>query len=611
MNLANNIELVLTRSISADDTEIIVNTTDGLPETPFPLTMNREEEIMYVTEVDGNTLTVERGQEDTEAKDYPADTEIWMNFTSGVYRELVHEDEIIVRVKDEEFQYYDGDEWTTLKGGSNLALGNVSNLSAEDKAGRIIELSWEDPEDLEADGITLAKWAGTQVRGKEGTYPSDEKDGFLVVDSTERDGYADEPYKDEDLDDGKTYYYMLFPYTEDGVFTIDSANRVKATAVDKYEQDPPKEPSVSDIAQLKATVESEDGALVSLDNEEWHDSPHTFEELTNEKEYTSYTKFPETDTLKESDVVEGETFTAIDKLPQDPPSAPEVSDIDHDKATVEGGDVVSIDNEEWFDSPHTFKGLEAETEYTAYAKYEETDTHLESEVSSSNFETPSEAPGPGDIIAGDEDAGFFGEVPSDEFISGDDLASEVGITQGTSHNSDTPWLKYMYDGKIRFRPRESIRYGISWNKIDEAGCVDGSTTITFEGMEFRVMLMEGATEDPASTSGDRDAKGSEWNKIILPLSEKAIDGDWEYKSYVEDDVPSWEHDFGSGKKGMYTDKDLGFVSGNGNRHWCKERTSSSYRVYRGNGSGPSYADDINSGNTGSYRGWAPVLEVVE
>ena len=44
--------------------------------------------------------------------------------------------------------------------------------------------------------------------------------------------------------------------------------------------------------------------------------------------------------------------------------------------------------------------------------------------------------------------GFFGEVPASEFITGDALASECGISQGLSQNSTAGWLKFAYKGEI-------------------------------------------------------------------------------------------------------------------------------------------------------------------
>lgn len=84
------------------------------------------------------------------------------------------------------------------------------------------------------------------------------------------------------------------------------------------------------------------------------------------------------------------------------------------------------------------------------------------------------APGGKFLMGGDRQAGYFGFVPATDFTTGDDLALELGITAGTSQNSDVPWIKYIWNGKICFTPLKTHRHSISWNAIYEVGCVHGS-----------------------------------------------------------------------------------------------------------------------------------------
>ena len=87
----------------------------------------------------------------------------------------------------------------------------------------------------------------------------------------------------------------------------------------------------------------------------------------------------------------------------------------------------------------------------------------------------SNSPGSKYLLAGSRDAfGYFGIVPSADFISGDALASALGITSGSSINSDTPWIKLMKNGKILFHPLEPLRHSIPWNAIYNAGAVYGT-----------------------------------------------------------------------------------------------------------------------------------------
>lgn len=238
--------------------------------------------------------------------------------------------------------------------------------------------------------------------------------------------------------------------------------------------------------------------------------------------------------------------------------------------------------------------------------------------SNSKKDDPSGSPGAKNLIAGTMQAGFFGEVPASEFFTASQIASAVGITQGTAQHENEPWLKFAYEGKILFRPRKAIRHSISWKTINAAECVYGDSdgkTVTKDGKQYRVRLMRGALTDPSRYGdSDRGAKGSEWNKLMLPIHERSIDKSWAYPTHVEDNVPIWAHNLGTGANGMYSDADLmtHYNHGNGSYVWQQERPDhdlSSNRVDRGGG-GVSFSASGTSSDARVIRGWAPVLELV-
>src|SRR5699024_1859065 len=106
------------------------------------------------------------------------------------------------------------------------------------------------------------------------------------------------------------------------------------------------------------------------------------------------------------------------------------------------------------------------------------------------------APGGKTLIAGDYDAGFYGFVQPHEFgtidgndspndvFSGDNLALAVGISQGISQFSNTPWLKFSWGRKILLTPLKAIRRSISWDHIYEAGAVYGTGSTISDGEQF-------------------------------------------------------------------------------------------------------------------------------
>lgn len=230
------------------------------------------------------------------------------------------------------------------------------------------------------------------------------------------------------------------------------------------------------------------------------------------------------------------------------------------------------------------------------------------------------SPGPNKLIAGTMEEGFFGEVSSDELITGNALASQVGLYYtGTSQHSTAGWLKFAYKGEILFVAKKPIRHSISWDRIKSAKCVYGDAgdkTVTIDGLTYKVRLMRALepTNDPktdASGSSGVVNHYSEWNRLMCQIHEQAIDKSWDYPNNIESDIGILEHSLGNGTNGMYNDADLVVKSGDGKRSWCQEMLSSStksYRVHRG-ASGVSdsthYLPDSNS----ALYGWRPVLEL--
>jgi hypothetical protein len=235
------------------------------------------------------------------------------------------------------------------------------------------------------------------------------------------------------------------------------------------------------------------------------------------------------------------------------------------------------------------------------------------------YDDDSGSPGNNMLIAGTMEEGFFGEVPASELITGDALASECGISQGTSQHSTAGWLKFAYKGEILFVAKKTIRYSISWDAINTAKCVygdSGDKTVTIDGLTYKVTLMRALepTNDPktvASASSGAVNHHSEWNRLMCQIHEEAINGSWSDPNNIESDIGILEHSLGSGSQGMYSDADLIVASGDGRRSWCQEMsTFTSSRLHRGNNGVSNSSFDISS-RASSYYGWRPVLRLVE
>lgn len=205
------------------------------------------------------------------------------------------------------------------------------------------------------------------------------------------------------------------------------------------------------------------------------------------------------------------------------------------------------------------------------------------------------------------EAGYFGTVSANELFTGTELASAVGITQGIVQHDNIEWLKFYIDGKIIFRPMKAIRHSLSWDTINLAGCVDGSTILAKSGVNFKVRLIKGSTENPANISSDVNTmKYSEWNRLLLPINELAEKKTWRQPYFVEDDVSNWNINF--------TNTDLNIPVGNaappsGGAVWCQELISEAAALVRGS-IGESYAAGQAKTNRQIMHGWCPILEAV-
>lgn len=170
-----------------------------------------------------------------------------------------------------------------------------------------------------------------------------------------------------------------------------------------------------------------------------------------------------------------------------------------------------------------------------------------------------------DDIKGDSTLGFFGEVASANLITGADLITALGITEGTNI-ADAGWLKFARRDRILFVAKKAIRHSISWDTINAAGAVYGQAVITINGIRYAVRLLSSA----------------EWDDLIVKVH--------------QDVGPWWD----------YTDADLLVASGDGRASWTST-PSGSGRVCRGYYSVSSSYNSSPSSTDADF-GFRPVLE---
>ena len=111
------------------------------------------------------------------------------------------------------------DNMSNMGGGiSNIALSQPISVDIE-TGNAHVKLKWTDPDDVIVGSTTLATWKKTVIVRKEGSAPSSETDGTIVVESTTRNEYSETPYIDDGLVNGTKYYYGIFPCTTENVYT--------------------------------------------------------------------------------------------------------------------------------------------------------------------------------------------------------------------------------------------------------------------------------------------------------------------------------------------------------------------------------------------------------
>lgn len=93
----------------------------------------------------------------------------------------------------------------------------------------VLKVTFTEPSDTVIENQLICTVKGCMVRIKEGSYPENETDGELVVDNTEPGKYSVEPLEVTGLENGTTYYLSFFPYSDQGVFNYNQANRREAT----------------------------------------------------------------------------------------------------------------------------------------------------------------------------------------------------------------------------------------------------------------------------------------------------------------------------------------------------------------------------------------------
>lgn len=199
---------------------------------------------------------------------------------------------------------------------------------------------------------------------------------------------------------------------------------------------------------------------------------------------------------------------------------------------------------------------------------------------------------------------FLGEVHCEDFITGEELCNYINLKYGTVHFTDIPWLKFILDGQILYVSKKVIRYGLSWNDIDEVGAVTEAQNcdIIIHGDTYLVTLLRGINDNieyESRYADDDITKYSEWNRLMYPISKGENGGVSKHTPYHQ-----WAE---------YTERDLLPSSSllDMAHTWCQDITFSDvFRIRRGG----HYVESISPVDREyalSTCGYRPCLRLIE
>lgn len=94
---------------------------------------------------------------------------------------------------------------------------------------KVVRIKWEDPPDLDTNRPVPAIWAGTVVIRGESADMLHRWDGELIAETTVRNQYSLEELIDDtiEFEEGKIYYYGIFPYDDNGCYRFTKVVPVK------------------------------------------------------------------------------------------------------------------------------------------------------------------------------------------------------------------------------------------------------------------------------------------------------------------------------------------------------------------------------------------------
>lgn len=154
---------------------------------------------------------------------------------------------------------------------------------------------------------------------------------------------------------------------------------------------------------------------------------------------------------------------------------------------------------------------------------------------------------------------FYGEVPVEDFISGEELAVSMSLQAGIKQFSEESWLLFKDNGITKYVAKKPYRYNLSWDDLHDKDLVYGGRTIFINGDEYRVRIPKGSSL-PISTwipSNDSlyydppESWSSEWNRLLYPTHRDIVPS--QKTTIISTDIKGWNFHEKTNSEYLYTD----------------------------------------------------------
>src|SRR5574344_1002395 len=215
----------------ADDGEY--KTIGGV--SPNYNTLNNKPQINSIT-LEGNIDSANLGiktSDLTNDSNFVSDEAVQVSVNTHATKTVYGQDGVHgFRFYNDVLQFYNQETqfWVDIEtgGGGGIAPSNV--IDPKVKIGNAkLTIAWGDPGDIVVDGQTICTWKGTKLVQKVGAFPENINDGTVLVDNQVKDTYKTNGFVINNLNNGTTYYFALFPYSDENAVNENTANRLTGT----------------------------------------------------------------------------------------------------------------------------------------------------------------------------------------------------------------------------------------------------------------------------------------------------------------------------------------------------------------------------------------------